>query len=181
MQPKQHLEPNCAPAQARQSKSTVRQIYEDRAKYWTLYEPFKHPSRNCGRAQKANKKRKANKNGHGVSQKTRHEVPRKRSAETHLGDEVTRAGHLPQLPLRLLSGCRLLLIITGETKHREAKNQKGWRIAKKQTHVGEEKVQDKKTEQRKNTFKKRWRVPKKGLTCQKAQKGKSPWRRKKPS
>ena len=61
MRPKQHLKPNCAPAQAGQSKSPERQIYKDHAKYWTLYVPFKHPSKNRGRAQKTNKKQKAKK------------------------------------------------------------------------------------------------------------------------
>ena len=137
MRPKQHLKPNCAQAQAGQSKSPVRQIYEDRAKCWTLYVTFKHPSKKRGRT-KSEKNRAAKKHrqkrGHGVSQETRHDVPRKRKAETHLGnEEVPRARHLPQLPLHLLSRCRLLLIITGETKHRAAKNQKRWRLAKNNT------------------------------------------------
>ena len=171
MRPKQRLKPNCAQAQAGQSKSPVRQIYEDRAKNWALYVTFKHPSkkRGCTKSEKprrektppkkgdtvcpkkqgttcpesarrklnletkkspskktAQQKKHQQKRGHGVSQKTRHDVPRTRKPKTYLGDEgVPRAHHPPQLPTQLLlPGCRLLLNITGETKHRAAKSRR---------------------------------------------------------
>ena len=173
MRSKQHLKPNCAQAQAGQSKSPARQIYENRAKYWTLYVTFKHPSKKRGRtksekkprrektppkkgtrcvpknkarrAQKAQggnsiwrpksfqaknsaAKKHQQKRGHGVSQKTRHDVPRTCKPKTHLGAEgVPRARHPPQLSTQLLlPGCRLLLNITGETKHRAAKSRRDY-------------------------------------------------------
>ena len=58
MRSKQHLKPNCAQAQAGQSKSPARQIYENRAKYWTLYVTFKHPSKKRGRTKSEKKPRR---------------------------------------------------------------------------------------------------------------------------
>ena len=67
-------------------------------------------------------KKHRQKRGHDVSQKTRHDLPRTRKPKTHLG--VPRARHPPQLPTQLLPGCRLILNITGETKHRAAKSRR---------------------------------------------------------